>query len=356
MLDNIEEYFVSKFDDLMTSFKNRDITNVNYVLNRNVSEIFPEDYAGAFFSDNNELNIFTTDKSDDEIYINFFDTTLLKIHKVEFSINDLINAQHSLLNLIKNKLVSYVSQEKNRVVVICESEKVIEQIKNCLFNNSFNLSLFEFNIGCTSSEDTSEKMCLSGDGVSNPSKEVTPWGTVGFNAYDPINKTYGIVTAGHLCENDAPYLYDYNKKIVVGSVKKKIINDNVDCLYARFSSANIWTPSRFIYNFINKTKEGTITEVQGVSSLLEGTTVRKYGIKTGVNTGKVISAYFSVDELVNHIYCSNYNDHGDSGGPIGKWDNSKMTLYGLTRRLKENNYTIACKATAVLSALGLTLY
>lgn len=357
MSDNREEYFVSKFDDLMTSFKNRDLTDINYILNRNVSEIFPEDYAGAYFSDNSELNLFVTDECKNDLYKSFFASDSLRIHKVRFSLSELIDAQYSLLKLGFKNIITYVSQSDNKVIIIGETEKVIFDIKNKLQENGLDLSMYNFSIDCIDSEDTSAYMSKSGDGVANPFESTVLWGTVGFNVYDPINKKNGIVTAGHLCDNGATYLYDYDKSHVIGSVKKKIIDSNVDCLYVEFAPPGFWQPTNLVYNYLSKQNEGAITKVEGVSSLLEGTEVRKFGITSGMNTGKIISAYFSVDELVNHIYCSNYNDYGDSGGPIGKWNSRTMTLYGITRRkLKVNNYTIACKAAVVLSELGLSLY
>ena len=97
-----------------------------------------------------------------------------------------------------------------------------------------------------------------------------------------------------------------------------------------------------------------------VTSYLCGTTVQKYGNETLAQSGVVLESVCSIsvgDKIyTDFVHCSNYNDLGDSGGPIGVevyQSGYKLDLIGITS-CKDNSdsSTYACKITNICSGLG----
>ncbi|MCD8095768.1 MAG: S1 family peptidase [Ruminococcus sp.] len=371
-----EDFLNERFEALIQSYQNQRIKTQSNILNRN-SECFPDYYAGAHLVDDSNLQILVTDKSDIDFLKDHFSSTMANIDIVENSMNDLMQAYEDISKIslsVKDTSVS-VNQLKNRIDITCSSEENIEMMKANIVRHNINFNMLHFSI-----EDVTTRLCAqyakSGNCIATPTfteegKTVSTKATILCNVYESRTKTYGVVTVDHIFDDYGrrDYLYLLKNNEIIGGVRKYIRDDEnnqtnsgyeLDCVWIGFTSSNIWTSNDRILNYLTYTNSGIVSGLGGVTSALEGSSVRKYGITTGREDGKIVSSYYSNSGFVNQMYCSTYNVEGDSGGPIGKWVSSSpnsMTLYGMTRALrKSNNYTIACKAANVLSGLGVSLY
>ncbi len=184
--------------------------------------------------------------------------------------------------------------------------------------------------------------CVGYDGLEPPS------GTIGFNAYNTKTKKFGIVTAGHLLTGVSNERLVYvNDQIVnsVGSAAKVDTGTSYDAAFIPFHSMDKWIETNIF------TTPGTFGWIKSYSYLdnmlpkdLEGITLTKSGAKTGMEEGKIISTSTSfsyhdkksdTDKIVyDTIFCENYNESGDSGGPVGIVSGNgspySMSIVGIT--------------------------
>lgn len=328
--------------------------------NEQISEIaidYPDNYAGACYNanDDGKLDIYLTNKEKED-YIAFFEDDEINIHLVDFSLDELIEAQ--------NKISPYMSKyniegiglyQKDNVLKISYNEEFSESyFKELLVDLAINEQMIEFE-GNESIVDTAATV-PSGSRI-----DISQYGTVGFNAYRSQTKQYGIVTAGHLLKDvsNSTTIRDSSNRVINtrgSSIVYNNANDVVDCAFVPFNGSYGW---RTTTNYNNSGYTGNIIGSNYVHSTLEGTQVVKYGATTGKETGTILSTSYNGNMgglyKYDYILCSNHNEGGDSGGPIGIESNGDLTLVALTCNRNNNYETFGCKITNVIGRLGVNI-
>lgn len=366
-ISNYEDIYEG-YNDMINSFAYECVfASRTRTLNQNnqIAEIeidYPDNYAGACYNADGDgkIDIYLTDDQK-ENYTAFFESDEIDFHKVDFTLDELIEA--------KNKINPYMHDYNIEGLGIYQKENTIKISYNENFSEpAFNELLDELNINRDMINIFREdKFTDTAATVPAGSRiEINQYGTVGFNAYRPQTAQYGIVTAGHLFTDvsNATTIRDSSNRVINtrgSTVVYHNANDNVDCAFIPFNGSYGW---RTTTNYSNSGYTGYVVGSVYVNSTLEGTPVVKYGANTGRETGEIISISYDGNMgglyKYDYIHCSNRNKGGDSGGPIGIESNGELTLVALTCNRNyyysnEEGQTFGCKLTNVFGKLGVNI-
>lgn len=318
----------------------------------------PDEYAGAYYGLNgdNSVTVFLTDLSHQDVYEEWIPNA--KFQEVSFSYDYLLHVWDALTQAMEYLDIASVrlSEKENCVIVSCSyADSVNKLIK------SLGISVDAIRFEAYSEISHTSSYAYSGTILKNGSTG-NRVGTIGYNAYKPQTGQYGIVTAGHVITNTAgtnsPYLTFTGSTINTKDNAVYQSNGNLDAAFIPFGSTN-WVQTPIYFSGATASR-GNIIGYEYVTSYLCGTTVQKYGNETLAQSGVVLESVCSIsvgDKIyTDFVHCSNYNDLGDSGGPIGVevyQSGYKLDLIGITS-CKDNSdsSTYACKITNICSGLG----
>ena len=386
-----EEIALEQFNKLMMSFdKGFGDENKRYVVvlrEGDKAYSFPDNYAGACYNaeGKGKLNIYLTD---DNIkpYLTVLDKEYVIFKKVDYSLNYLLETQkvistyHKELFIKENSII-----QKNNNIEIYVKEGHVKDFYTLIerFGIDANLVTVKEYKNDNSliddiEDDTLHSDFIRGDVASTNAihtavagKRISCTGngyqSVGFNAYHYISQEYGVVTAAHGFLNVQPY-----QTISIGTVINVVGNtysyyvdgSNCDAAFVPFSNQDNWASTRL---FMGGNTSGFINSSNAVTSSLENTTVYKYGATTGEKSGIITSAYSDLEfsdtgyYITDMFKANNYNDNGDSGGPVGIRTGSTnphyLSILGITTGMEYAYHnTYATKMSNVINRLHVVLY
>lgn len=342
---------IEEYQRLLTSFnEENDMRGV-------CEQIYDENYGGAYIDEEGNLVVQLVDSSNEEVEELKENTgnSNIKIENCEYAYNELIyvitEINDNLDYLLENEVIISEMYEDvyNNCVIICikdftdDKEKIIRKI--------IDSPCMEFKEESIRTEEEIE--VKGGDKITN-SEGIS---TVGFCA--DRNGVEGFVIAGHA--GKTLYQEICISSVVIGSVSKTAYYNKTTADAA----------------FVTKSRNASTTPKIGtykchylgtdISDFPVGALVHKYGEKTGLTSGYILSNYYTShnsDEDSNGYYFLNQttasytSDGGDSGGPVfivKDVVNGNITckLLGIHRgRVGEN--AIFSKYYNIVQELGIT--
>lgn len=332
-------------------------------------ETYPDDYAGAYIDDENNLVICYTQGKLDRLVSFYSDDMLTKATASRMSMllssakeevtKDLVTFakkqfSYNYLFALNNKLGDYFSEFNLVTTVLNEEANTIDIYMHDLSYRSdmidriqkMNYSPNAVTFYETTEQPIATKNAYAGDkiwynygflGLSTSS------GTIGFNArYNGVN---GVVTNGHVAEAGK------TMKVAGGTLGKPTFsnysnNGKVDVAFVPFPDQS-WATSNLIKNdgYTRPVSYGgpAYSYLSGSASITQGANTYKYGITTGKSFGKITSTSININcdygdndvRLIKDCFgYSNSSQKGDSGGPVGiyslgSWGESRVSLTGI---------------------------
>lgn len=193
LINKFDEEVLSKEDVIVYTFKDNNDNLQNYI------SPYPDDYAGAYYSDSGELHIMLTEPTNIKTYHAKTNDDRIQYDIVKNSYNDLKVTQLFLDNYMISYdiITTYIDEKENTLFIEVASEDIKTRVENLLSDNGFDINIVKFivdekqEIILTSFARTGDKIVVDDDDK----------GTIGFNAYNPATQKYGIVTAYHVTMN-----------------------------------------------------------------------------------------------------------------------------------------------------------
>ncbi len=265
---------------------------------------YPSNYAGVYIDEYNNLHIAYTDeiKSLDERMseydvqydkVNYSMIYLRKIYDIIVSKMDIFNISNAYIDEINNSVSIFVESKKEN--------EILEYLKN-------NVKNFEEKSICFQNEISTITTEAGGTKIKSDGKF-----TLGYNAYCNSSKKYGFVTCGHGVNSVGDKVKKCNLfSTTIGKVKYRKYSGNIDACFVEYSNQK------------NKTTEceagGKITGTYSSTQITTGMIVSKYGYKSGLQEGTVVSTSCSVivDGIIFHdqVKLDIIQEKGDSGAPV----------------------------------------
>ncbi len=358
-----------------------------------IQQEYPAAYGGAYLGDDGLLhvNLTNTDKSVVSTYKNSVDASVVKFHKVTYSLEYLIDVHDLLVDHMLDLHISAVSvsQTDNIVTIEVLSEEDIAPIKALLNGEQIDEGCYEIvivegvSVACTDvvlqdenlTTNSSENNTYSTSSTRyfRPGDPVYHWdygyavtyATQCFNAYKYVNNTkvYGFVTAAHFWYNKTTAGDAINQ---LSTSSQASTNFTVDGTFIPFNSNAYGVTGRIynqLYNADNSIShyysDSTSTTLENLDCIAFG----KTSGQTNIEITKSIHTYTLTNTSTNTSYSitgfktSYYAQNGDSGGPVVYENTSgKYTLLGMTSATNvANNYSSCVRAVDIITALGLTI-
>lgn len=362
---------VELYKNFTSSFSKKIQNNIEYVQ-------YPEEYAGAYIDDNCILHIKVTGNSKKEKSIN--KNKFIKIMKkssckdvvsngdviiesAENSLSTLLNIQKKLDDVMEKYKISstYTNEEDNILEIeLLDMSKKKSILKHLNDNyEGFNEKSVHFSKGyeIVPTANNTKSNALAGSTASAGSS----CATLGFNAYDPVNKKYGVVTAAHFATKGTMIKNSKDKNI--GKSSKRKYGGSLDAAFVPFGKGI--SKSKKIYRL--SSPDDTLTGYFKNSELVTGMMVTKVGTTTRVTYGKILTVSHNVYDGKNHITdqvkISNKQLPGDSGGPVffsmigpvKKGSVRTNRLVGIATFTDKNKNGYVSKAQTILKEFKLTL-
>lgn len=358
------------------------------------NQIYPDEYAGAYIDDNNNLVICYTAGNIEAIsaFYSAEKTTQITAGRLSTftarvaadAVRELVSFEevkysYNYLFGLNDTMVDYFAEFGICSSALCETENKVEvQLNDISLKSSLEVRLQEegipldaVNIVSVATEVSADKNAYSGDAVWYTTGFLglggKHTGTIGFNAV--YNGVAGVVTNGHVAESGK------NMKVSGGTLGTPTFstyanNGKVDVAFVPFPS-NSWTTSGeikqdgytmpagydgAIYSYLDAAASS--------ASLVVGAKIYKYGNTTKKTLGNLIStsvnitANYGTDDdpdrrvIKDCIEYSNTRQGGDSGGPVGtyvadSWGRCRVNLAGL--HFAGGDTGFACKLSNILS-------
>lgn len=304
--------------------------------------IYPENYAGEYIDENNKLVVQITNLFDDKEVLEFLkETSVVQIKYVEHSYDELLSQKRMANELYASgvRVTSDGVDIINNKYEISVLEEDLEKIPTT-YNRNTALSIKKGEYAVTTAS------LLGGDRIYNEdSGEYMSIGICG--TYQGNN---ALLTCGHgnekvgILSQRYPYIQNKTQSGRIGQVVFQQANTN---------SSNYGVSSLGDFAIVKITSSDTITnrvweggQITGTySSVPVGTTVYKYGSRTGYAWGNVtgtsirltygdgLLAVYTVDGLYS-VSLQNSSgttaiDGGDSGGPVWRTDTGENLLHGI---------------------------
>lgn len=304
--------------------------------------IYPKNYAGEYIDENNKLVVQITNLFDDKEVLDFLkETSVIQIKYVENSYDELLS-QRKIADAMYSSGVRVVSDGVdivNNKYEITVLEEDLEKIPST-YNRDSKLSIKKGEYA----EITAS--LLGGDRIYN--EDTGGYMSIGIcGTYQGNN---ALLTCGHgnekvgIISQRYPYIQNKTQSGRIGQVVFQQANTN---------SSNYGVSSLGDFAIVKITSSDTITnrvweggQITGTySSVPVGTTVYKYGSRTGYAWGNVtgtsirltygdgLLASYTVDGLYS-VSLQNSSgttaiDGGDSGGPVWRADTGENLLHGI---------------------------
>ena len=356
---------------VLTSFLNPSEESIKrYHLKKNHynSECYPEEYGGAFYnSASNRMSLFLTNPDGANEFLSLIDMSYIDIVQVQYPLYYLLNCLKNVSDFGSHWISSAcVIQKDNKIHISCPSEEAERKTKIQIEELSINKDVIVFD----PISPPAKPMSIIKAGKPIYRNGTAYGGTVCCNAYRLQSQQYGIVTCRHVVFSSTNYLVDENNTIVGSNFNYYHLGGSSDCIFVPFSGYN-WSQNAGYICHTNSSLYGKIYATTYVVSSFEGDTIVKYGKATGKTTGTIISTACTSDSmtypdglgqitLYDMVKSSNNIQGGDSGGPVGfeiTYNGSKyLNLLGMATAGVDNSYTLSCKITNVIGALGISVF
>ena len=308
--------------------------------------VYPDDYAGEYINENNQLviNLVNPSAETKAGYLAMCDNSdSVLFDSVDYSLNELTDLFENIPTYLSDYEIvrSGVDQKANKVLM-----DVVEEDYYALLQDAYvqaNLNCFEIGIGEPAIACAS---LYGGDGITDDggSSSICIGGT--------YNGQYAILTCGH-------------GKTLNGSVSKSgsrigyvsYLRANTDTMLSSgtsmmgdFAIVSLTGTSTRTNKVRNASSTVSISDVY--SSLPQGTTIYRYGNRTGYSSGTINQN--SIDLIYNGSNLQSYRtrglyqcyvqkpiDGGDSGGSVYTKVGSAYKIHGsITAKDQKDEYTM----------------
>lgn len=384
--NNRGEVVMSMFQSMIKDFDESD--NNSYGLtdkSNGANEVnsdnsaYPNEYGGAYYSNDGYLNVNLTSYENKDYYTSILDDSYVKFHKVDTSLNDLLEIQKCIDDY--DIVSSSVYQKSNTVEIQVTNENAIDEIENAVSSQGFDTDNLKFIVNdeypstllsndedVNDNETTLKSPLTATVGYAYPGDRVYYWtgstkgssiATIGFNALNNSTNQYGYVTVEHALWNRSAL---GNSEIKMATVSQCTASKSVDACFVPFNNSNYQASGLINNSSLYGSTTYHITASYTANSHLEDYSLTRFG-KTSGKSSVVVSTYCDYTLIGGDgttIYnglkmANNPASGGDSGGPIGlvQSDNS-VILAGITSS-SDSSYTYAPKISSILSTLNVSL-
>lgn len=277
-------------------------------------------YAGAYIDDNNILvvNLTTSSERIKDIVQENTEAQEVKFKKQAFTYDELMESYRKIGNTIRNTkyadVVSsfYVDEINNAIVVDISDLSYIDGFKQEVCDDE----CIEFNKADKKIAATTTN--LKPGGYIDNSTYCYSIGWRGWRINNAGNYTEGLVTAAHGNKlKDIAYTYGGH---VFGKFVLRRYGGSLDAAFVQRTSDKFDVSNTIKFSG-SSLKAGYYVRS---SSMCVGTKVYKVGMKTGLTTGKIVSANCTVtikdgdnyNTFTNYVRANYNSDSGDSGGLV----------------------------------------
>lgn len=347
----IQEAACAAYDDLINSFPQTRSGD---------EKLYPDNYGGAFITDEGRLIIYTTEDGAEPGNLGLKETVDYEV--CEFSYQEL-NSIMSTLNEYKVTTQDEFKDEFNLYYLSCAENRIVVFLEHLTDDN---IEIFKQKV-CDSAAIRFEQ--AAGDAIDDAN--LYPGGSIGkMNKTDPIgsigyrvkrNGQEGFITAGHVVSAGTNVTYENGLGSTIGKCEVSVDSGSVDAAFVKSTDSTY--PLTNTISGTNNVLSTTISEPG------EGTMINKCGARTGQTSGKIIStnATYSYGNSIftNLVSAEYYADGGDSGGVVYSYVSSTGIRYTLGIH-KGRNYVIVngqekmlsfyVKANLINSSLGTSRY
>lgn len=280
--------------------------------------VYPDEYAGAYIDDNDNLHIKLVGKknaeryealtnNDESVIIEEAATPLSKLHEIQDALDEVMEEfeiSETRLQEDTNTVDVYVREDCNKKLIY---NYLIKRFEISYIKSSLSFEISKGNNVLTSIEDTMIN-ALPGAAVHGKSGV----GTIGFNAFCRDTLHYGLVTNAHVVKKDEMARNALN--ININYPEKWRHDGDFDATFIPFP-AMMYPSYKFKNDNRNEYNEN-FTGYLNNSELIIGLKVTKLGINTGETQGKILTIYQSTPSTDDCLIVSNRTNGGDSGGPV----------------------------------------
>lgn len=319
MIMERQETCQKEYEKLLLSFVDNNILD------------YPDEYGGIYFDNGTGITtLCLTDINKSIEYSSYFNDSILKFKKVEYSLDEL-NETYQFIskNMKENNITTVsVSEKNNNIEISVPKDSDKSNVLDYINSNGFSTESIIFIENSAPEEyeidslSTNVNFAYSGSEMYAATSGATYVGTVGTNAYNPNTNQYGIITAGHMANISGTYSFKNSSSVVFNN------NSGVNCIFGGvcdiafipFNSSNSFMSTSTLKNGNNTT---CIYDTQPiVSPYMVGFEVVKYGTTTGKQTGVLtnLSSSITYSDGTNISDMIKYDMNragGDSGAPMG---------------------------------------
>ena len=337
--------------------------------------VYPDEYAGAYIDDNDNLHIKLVGKknaeryealtnNDESVIIEEAATPLSKLHEIQDALDEVMvefEISETRLQEDTNTVDVYVTSEEQSIIFKYLNSKILNfSQKSVKFVDQGSKNSGDFHF----TADDSASNVLAGSELKQGFLGLS-LASAGFNAYDKRQQRYGIVTAAHYAE---PGNQIKNAKgTLIGSPTSRQLGDKLDAAFIPFENEATLQPTAKIKMHTDSSLDDNVTGYLNNDQLPVGLNTVKIGRTTGYTSGKILTNNQSFTlkghKFNDQILASNLQKDGDSGGPIfhtvigpvGSGEIRPMELIGIAT-VAYRNQAIASKAQTILDSFNLRLY
>lgn len=349
---------VTAYQNLLAYLQEENINVVSARSNVSAPKGLCEAYGGAYLDEDGNLVVNLTDAS---AAVRSELSQASQSNTIKYNV---VSNSLEVLNAAYSKLITRLETAPYFKVVLSETKNTVEVYTDHDLNvcAAYVAELVDMSLITLIPEDDAFTDCAllhAGDDLA--CLETAGAGTVGFPCsvdYGNGIKYTGFVTAAHIIRSPNGSATGHTVSVSgksFGTVQRMRYGNTVDAAFIKKDSSILppwWILTSRLSNgeSIDGWRDSSITP--------EGSTVRKFGITTGITQGTVISHRASITVNGYPFYSLTQTtllaDYGDSGGPCIRSIGNENYLVGIMKGKDSSGYTYYCRMDQIIKELNVT--